>query len=469
MVNNITRPKVFISYSWTNKDHEEWVLDLATRLVEGNGVDVVLDKWDLKEGHDKYAFMESMVTSKEIDKVLIICDSGYKTKADNRIGGVGDETQIITPSLYSDTSQEKFIPIVAERDSEGKDFIPSYIKSRIFIDLSDIESFEENYEMLLRNLYKAPKHKKPALGEMPTYLFEDEVNHYKTRNILKQMRYALDRNPNRLRVMSSQFQDSFLESLTLLNYEKIEPDQIDDKVKEGIDKSFPLKDDFIEFVTILIEADKISSSDLIEFFEKMFTYTRPQRLHFELQFDHIKFLIHEVLLYTFLLLNKFNYYEIMLDMLNADYDIEVPPYSGRECDLSIFRFYLETLDNRNERLGLQKVSLHADLLIERAGKFRNELINIDILLYYFLKARKTINGWFPITYIFKGEDSIKLIRNLKSKKHVEDTKHLFNSTSAEEIKDYLKNFGLTVKYKHFYSSVPHPTKYINIDEIATKV
>jgi SEFIR domain len=44
-------PKTFISYSWTSKDHERWVLDLATALRD-NGVDVILDKWDLREGHD---------------------------------------------------------------------------------------------------------------------------------------------------------------------------------------------------------------------------------------------------------------------------------------------------------------------------------------------------------------------------------------------------------------------------------
>ena len=47
-------PKIFISYAWGSSD---LVLELAQRLVS-HGVDVVLDKWDLKEGQDKYAFME---------------------------------------------------------------------------------------------------------------------------------------------------------------------------------------------------------------------------------------------------------------------------------------------------------------------------------------------------------------------------------------------------------------------------
>ncbi len=35
-------PKLFISYSWSNPIHEQWVLDLATELRQ-SGVDVTLE------------------------------------------------------------------------------------------------------------------------------------------------------------------------------------------------------------------------------------------------------------------------------------------------------------------------------------------------------------------------------------------------------------------------------------------
>lgn len=74
--------KVFISYSWSSDDI---TMPLAERLVS-YGVDVVLDKWDLKEGQDKYAFMEQCVNNPEVDKVLIVCDQKYADKANNRKG-----------------------------------------------------------------------------------------------------------------------------------------------------------------------------------------------------------------------------------------------------------------------------------------------------------------------------------------------------------------------------------------------
>ena len=85
-------PKIFISYAWVSSD---LVLELAQRLVS-HGVDVVLDKWDLKEGQDKYAFMERCVNDSKITKVLIVYDKAYAQKANDRTGGVGDETVILS-------------------------------------------------------------------------------------------------------------------------------------------------------------------------------------------------------------------------------------------------------------------------------------------------------------------------------------------------------------------------------------
>ena len=104
LLENIKTKKVFISYSWSNEEHKEKVIRLAEELVN-LGIDVILDEWDLKPGQDKYEFMEQIVTDSSLDKVLIITDRVYAEKANKRQGGVGAETQIITPSLYEDLGE----------------------------------------------------------------------------------------------------------------------------------------------------------------------------------------------------------------------------------------------------------------------------------------------------------------------------------------------------------------------------
>ena len=140
--------KVFISYSWTPDCNKKWVEQLVHRL-ESDGVQVVIDFKDLKLGHDKYAFMERTVNDDTIKKVLIICNRTYKEKADGRIGGVGDESAIITSQIYGNVRQEKFIPVVNEYYENGKPFLPNYLASRMYADLTD---FEKGYKELLTNI-----------------------------------------------------------------------------------------------------------------------------------------------------------------------------------------------------------------------------------------------------------------------------------------------------------------------------
>ena len=51
-------PKAFISYSWDDDAHKEWVKGLATRL-RADGVDVTLDRWHAIPGEAIPAFMEA--------------------------------------------------------------------------------------------------------------------------------------------------------------------------------------------------------------------------------------------------------------------------------------------------------------------------------------------------------------------------------------------------------------------------
>ena len=91
-------PKVFVSYSWSSEDHISWVIEFSDRLVQ-DGVEVVLDQWDLAQGHDRYAFMEKMVMDPSIAHVLVVSDAEYARKADSKEGGVGTESQIISPEI----------------------------------------------------------------------------------------------------------------------------------------------------------------------------------------------------------------------------------------------------------------------------------------------------------------------------------------------------------------------------------
>ena len=160
--------RVFISYAWSNDAYQEKVINLATKL-RNDGIDVILDKWDLHTGADRFSFMEKSVS--ESDKVLILCNKVYKEKADNRYGGAGQETMIIAPEVYEKTALEKFIPIVMERNFLGKEYIPQYLKSLIYIDFTD-KDVENQYQNLLCAIHGVTKNIKPKIGDVPSYIKE---------------------------------------------------------------------------------------------------------------------------------------------------------------------------------------------------------------------------------------------------------------------------------------------------------
>lgn len=158
-------PVVFISYSWDNPEHEKWILNLAG-LLRANGVDVILDKYDLKAGKNLLHFMEQAI--KKANKVLIIFTPNYKLKAENRTGGVGYEYSIMNVSLYKDqTKNDKIIPVLRQ-GSQG-DSIPEFMQQFIHLDLRDDETFQTRFTDLLRDIFDEPAIKKPKLGNKPTF------------------------------------------------------------------------------------------------------------------------------------------------------------------------------------------------------------------------------------------------------------------------------------------------------------
>jgi hypothetical protein len=155
---NITSPTAFISYAWENEEMKKWVKTLAMQL-RSDGVDVKLDQWELVPGEQIPHFMENSV--RENDYVLIICTPTYKEKSEKRIGGVGYEGDIMTAEVLQKSNHKKFIPILKSGNKETA--IPSWLQGKYFINLSNDEYFEKNYEDLRTTLLNI-RETAPALG-----------------------------------------------------------------------------------------------------------------------------------------------------------------------------------------------------------------------------------------------------------------------------------------------------------------
>lgn len=253
----IEEKKVFISYSWSTPDHEEWVMDLAERLMQ-DGVDVIIDKWELNEGDDKYAFMEKMVTDDSVDKVLMICDRDYAEKANNREGGVGDEAQIISKEIYDQVKKKeeanKFIPVIAEISHDTDEaYTPAFLSSKIFIDLSDPSKYAEGYEQLLRVIYDKPKYSKPEKGDPPTFITEQREIDLGTSSKFHQAIDSVKKYKPTAKVAVRDYFETFAENLERFRLDTDKNDYLDEIVVENFKDFLPYRDELVDLILAISE------------------------------------------------------------------------------------------------------------------------------------------------------------------------------------------------------------------------
>ncbi len=177
-------PSVFISYSWDDDTHKEWVRKLAKRLRQ-DGVDVILDRWATAPGDQLSTFMEKAIRENQF--VLIICTPRYKSRSDEREGGVGYEGDIMTAEAMTEQNDRKFIPVL--RRGTWNEAAPSWLRGKIYIDLSADPYSEQNYKDLVSTLLRK-RETPPPIGRERVTISESNKSDSKQLDKIKQPKIA---------------------------------------------------------------------------------------------------------------------------------------------------------------------------------------------------------------------------------------------------------------------------------------
>ncbi len=404
-----TPPKTFISYSWSSPDHELWVVDLATTLME-SGVDVVLDKWDLREGEEASAFMERMVTDPSVTRVVIISDKAYAEKSDQRKGGAGTEAQIISKRIFDDADPGKFVVACRELNDDGKHIVPAYYTSRIFIDFTDDTRRSDSVEQLIRWLYDKPAYKKPALGKAPHYIADDK-------NSVQLPTGAAARRANDAIVnarpfaygATNEYFNIFADSLEAFRL-PAEADLLCDIVTERLDDMVPYRNEMLDVVkNICIYTDDQRYGELLHgFFEKVLQYYYPpvgvSRWN-EAELDIFRYFGWEAFLHVASQIFHSRRADLFQALTYSPYVCDrAPHFSRQSIDVyDIFNRQFKLFQYRNQKKGIRRYEPEADLIKERADMSPNtfdQIMEVDFLLY--LRGRLTGAMWHPRTLVYSS-------------------------------------------------------------------
>ena len=401
MKNKIEHPKVFISYAWATKEYEQKVLSFVSKL-RSDGIDTVFDKMDLLPGNETYSFMEKCVKDSSITNVLMLIDPVYAKKADERTGGVGTETLIISAEVYENTSQVKFIPIVFERDEQGNVCKPTYLKSRYHFDLSIAEEYDDEYQRLVKTLYGVEVYKKTELGQKPAWV--DKPIDYSPKSIVQYE--ELKKNTNS-KIKRTQLV-SFLQTISnqIISFaKKTDTLEIGEKCIQEYDTTQSIREDYLLLLRNAFFVEDYQ--DVITlFFEETSNLLYNERNNCT---PLAKIFIHELFIYTIACLYQQKEYYAIGSLLGKTYFSHNYArnngaisfiFVSSGSNLDILDKSIEKVNSKNYYSGTAKHWI-TNIAVDFCSK--EEFVLADLLCFnYAIYGKDYLDDWkwFPITYCY---------------------------------------------------------------------
>ncbi|MGK7908755.1 MAG: hypothetical protein AB4040_16225 [Synechococcus sp.] len=394
-----------------------------------------------------------MVNDPEIEKVAIFSDKTYTKKADGRSGGVGTETQIISREVYEKQEQDKFVVVVTERDESGKAYLPTYYKSRIYIDLSEPDSYADNFEKLLRWIYNKPLYVKPEVGKKPSFLEESETVSLGTSSAFKRAIDSIKNNKSTASGCFEEYLSLFSENLERFRVHDVEG-EIDDAITDNIEAFIPARNEYIQLIIAVSQYKPVPefAERIHRFIESLIPYMeRPEHItsYNRWEFDNYKFIVHELFLYTLAVFLRYEHFEMASPLLMQQYFVSGRSEYCRDTMIGFenIRQYMKSLEHRNKRLEKRRLSLRADLLKERChgtGIDFRFLMQADFIAFMRaeISASDGSRKWRPETLLYLGDygSSFEIFARAKSKKYFDRVKILLGIDSPTDLTEILESY-----------------------------
>lgn len=441
MKKKIDNPKVFISYAWGSEEYQNKVLAFVSQL-RSDGIDTIFDKWDLIEGNNTYAFMEKCVSDSSVTNVLMLLDPIYAKRADDYSGGVGTETQIISAKVYKEVTQDKFIPIVMERDEDGNVCKPTYLEGIFHFDLSIADDYDNTYKRLVKTLYGEEVYTKPELGKKPSWVDKpivipprsivayDSIKSIQSAKIkLTSFAGFLDDISRRM-IDFAQQHKNLNEEDYLDIYESTDSIKIDFLLLLGnssyVDESYKTVATFLEETSNALSNDNTIGSEIIEVF------------------------IHELFIYTIAYCIKNKDYSAAGYILGKTYFNQRHYYNSSTAD-GFHMFYSgskhQNLDNavceRDNQKYYSGTARYWTQNVSTEFCSKAQFVLADLICFnYSVYGKDYISNrpWFPVAYIYDNEYKSYLgefAKRMVSQEYLQEVLPLFG---YKQINDFILKF-----------------------------
>jgi hypothetical protein len=334
-----------------------------------------------------------------------------------------------------------------ERDEDGREYAPIFIKNRIYIDLSNEEKFEESYEELIRAIYHRPQYKKPKLGTAPSYLLDEKENNSDLVGCEKRLLFSIEKNDKKALFHIRDFLIIFNSKLVDCHIQYIDSGTGSELGKLTYEKFIEMtsyRDSFLRIANHIAIYDNFQLNEILyDFFSDVEKYYKPidntRNSWYNDEFDNYHFFIHELILSVVAIQIQMKNYRFLRYSLGHTFIKEssrsMPIEDYTETIVDKIKYPRSISDHYEAISGSQYYSPLAEILKQRVYNsisFSN-IVEAEFLVFFYKMRKRMRNIALPLTMIYFWDSQFSVLNGLAYKDKLNNILHVFDAETKEEL------------------------------------
>ena len=457
-------PKVFISYCWGKDDEGCAQKKRVQRLAEMLKASGFIPVWDTDDilplGSNFDIFMELIKRPDKIDKILVLSDKTYAEKADNFIGGVGQECELLRTEVYNNPLQTRVIPVFFDESKT----LPAFLAKRKAADFSTDAAMYMDYPKVVR-----------ALNLKGSGILADILENNFSQKCGAQLLSDHARTKDYI--------NDFINRLKAID---IPNDNKPNKILGKINALLPFRNEYLDRFISEISAGNNIVDEVIFLLEQISNELMVTDKYscYNSDFEDFAFFRWELIIYITAILMGSKRYTDIYQIMNHAYLVTLGNFKGMDkievCITNMCKglFYLNS-DEIKSFVG-NYLSIEAELLMRRLHHpyiTKEAIVFADLTLsqlsYIFSKRYQYFDGfWFPKTYGYEVDKKHQW-RGLRSRKFCNEILPLFGVKNIKELKEVIIENPLPDNIRYcgaWPTDAPAPgiTTFLTVDEIGER-
>jgi hypothetical protein len=346
--------------------------------------------------------------------------------------------------------------------------LPTFFKSRIWIDFSSLEAVNENWEKLVRALYGKPAYQKPKLGKPPAYITVDSAAPSNPAGgKFSTFKQALLQNAKGLNIYRREFLSACVGYAdTLRIREKPGATSFGAKILEDSGNLKNIRNQLIDWV--LLESDVATTNDfrdsLLELLEELLELkSRPPELSAwnDAWFDAHSVFVYETFLYIIAALLKNRSHDVLCEIFTSHY---LRPQTERYNEHKFQNFggfygHSEILEPVLAPEGKKLFSPAAELIKRQADREDipfSAVMEAELLVLLMALVTPGVR-WYPQTLFYSSRSEFPFFIRATQHKHFLNLAAITGITSADALREAVKvgQERLEVSRWHNFSMGPY--------------